>query len=165
MFKDAKKFDIRNPVTGNFISQVDTNKTSDVKLKQLLDQAKDDEIQARLNRSRKRIDKIDDNNNNTNFDDSNVDDDNDDDDDDDDDDDGNNVGGNELRRRYNNLRRPTTIPNDNDEEELLRRYNNLKASRKSKEELLRRYNDLRHTTLVTFTTKKSVIEKEHNDIF
>ena len=94
MFKDAKKFNIQNLVTGNFITQVDTNKTSDAKVKQLLGQAKDDEIQARLNRSRKRIDKSDDNNNNTNFDDSNVDDDN---DDDDDDDDGNNAGGNELR--------------------------------------------------------------------
>ena len=165
MFKDAKNFNIQNLVTGNFITQVDTNKTSDAKVKQLLGQAKDDEIQARLNRSRKRIDKSDDNNNNTNFDDSNVDDDNDDDDDDDDDDDGNNAGGNELRWRYNNLRRLTTIPNYNDEEELLRRYNNLKASRKSKEDLLRRYNDLKHPTLATFATKKSGIQKEHSDIF
>ena len=119
MFKDAKNFNIQNLVTGNFITQVDTNKTSDAKVKQLLGQAKVDETQGTLNRLRKRIHKSDDNNNNnTNFDDSNVDDDNDD-DDDDDDDDGNNVGGNELLRRYNNLRRPTTIPNYNDEEELL----------------------------------------------
>ena len=166
-FKDAKTFDMQNPVTGNLLRQVDTNKTSDAKVKQLLGQAKDDEIQARLNRLRKRIDKSDDNNNNnTNFDDSSVDDDN-----DDDDNDGNNVGGNELLRRCNNLRRPTTIPNNNDEEELLRRYNNLKAPPKSEEELLRRYNDLR--TLFfrgippspPLSLKKPGIEKEHDDIF
>ena len=63
----------------------------------------DDEIQARLNRLRKRIDKSGNNNNNTNFDDSNV-----------DDDDDNNDGGDELRWRYNNLRQPKTIPNDDD---------------------------------------------------
>ena len=79
---------------------------SDAKVKQLLVQAKDEELQARLNRLRKRIDNSDDddddnnnnncntttNNNNINFDDS--------------DDDDNNVGGEELRQRYSNLRRP-----------------------------------------------------------
>ena len=48
-----------------------------------------------------------------------------------------------LRQRNNNIRQPTTIPHDNDEGELLRRYNNLEAPPNSEEELLRRYNDLR----------------------
>ena len=43
-----KKVDIQNPVIGNLLSQVNTNKISDVKVKQFLGQAKDDEIQARL---------------------------------------------------------------------------------------------------------------------
>ena len=126
--KDAKKIDIQNPVIGNLLSQVNMNKISDAKVKQLLGQAKDDEIQARLNKLRKRIDKNGDNNNNTNSDDSDV----------DDDDEDDNDSGDELRWRYNNLRQPTTIPNDNDQEELLRRCNNLKALPNSKEELLRR---------------------------
>ena len=83
----------RSPVVENLLSQVNTNKISDAKVKQLLVQSKDDEIQASLNRLRKIIDKSDDNNNNTNFDDSDVDDDDDD-----------NVSGDELRRIYNNLR-------------------------------------------------------------
>ena len=40
-FKDAKKSDIQNPVMGNSLSQVDENKISDAKVKQLLGQAKD----------------------------------------------------------------------------------------------------------------------------
>ena len=79
--KDAKKIDIQNPVIGNLLSQVNMNKISDAKVKQLLGQAKDDEIQARLNKLRKRIDKNGDNNNNTNSDDSDVDDDDEDDND------------------------------------------------------------------------------------
>ena len=74
------------------MSQVNTNKLSDAKVKQHLGQAKDDEIQAKLNKLRKRTDNSEDNNNNTNFDDSDV------------DHDDNNDGGDELRRRYNNLR-------------------------------------------------------------
>ena len=130
-FKDAKKFDIQNPITGNLLSQVNTNKISDAKVKQLLGQAKDEELQARLDRLRKRIDKSDDDNNNNNninkinFNDS------------DDDDDDNNVGGEELRRRYINLRRLIIPSNDNNEEELFHRYNNLKVLLKNDEELLR----------------------------
>ena len=95
MFKDAKKFDIQNPIIGNLLSQVNANKITDAKVKQLLGQGKDEELQARLDRLRKRIDKSGDddnnnNNNNINFDHS--------------DDDDNNVGGEELRRRYSNLR-------------------------------------------------------------
>ena len=96
------------------------NKIGDAKVKQLFGQVKNDEIQSRLNRLRKRIDKSENNNNNTNFDDSDVGDDADDDDD-------NIDGEDELSRRYNNLRQPSTIQNYNDEEEFLHRYNNLKA--------------------------------------
>ena len=73
-----KKSDIQNPIIGNLLSQVNANKISDAKVKQLLGQAKDEELQARLDRLRKRIDKSDDednnnnNNNNINFDDSNM---------------------------------------------------------------------------------------------
>ena len=89
-FKDAKKFDIQNSIIGNLLIQVNANKISDAKVKQLLGQTKDEELQARLDRLRKRVDKSydDDNNNNSNninFDDS------------DDDDDDNNVGGGKLR--------------------------------------------------------------------
>ena len=70
--KVAEKFDIQNPIIGNLLSQVNANKISDAKVKQLLDQAKDEELQATQDRLRKRIDKSDD------------------DDDDDDDDDNNN---------------------------------------------------------------------------
>ena len=104
-----KKVDIQNAIIGNLLSQVNANKIYDAKVKQLLGQAKDEELQARLDRLRKRIDKSDDddnnnnNNNNINSDDS---------------DDNNNVGGEELRRRYSNLRRPIIPSNDNNEEEL-----------------------------------------------
>ena len=78
MFKDANKIDIQKPIIGNLLSEVNGNKISDSKVKQLLGQAKDEELQARLDRLRKRIDKSDDednnnnNNNNINFDDSNM---------------------------------------------------------------------------------------------
>ena len=104
-FIDAKKIDIQNPIIGTLLSQVNANKISDAKVKQPLSEAKDQELQDRLDRFRKRIDKSDDenNNNNSNFNDSNYDD--------------NDNGGEELRRTYNDLRRPMTIPNDNNEEE------------------------------------------------
>ena len=80
--KDAKNFDIQNPIIGNLSSQVNANKTNDVKVKQLLDQAKNEKLQARIYRLRKRIDKSDDDDNdNINFNDSGDDD---------------NVGGQEL---------------------------------------------------------------------
>ena len=154
-----KKIDIQNPIIGNLLSQVNANKISDAKVKQLLDQAKNEELQPRLDRLRKRIDKSNDddnnnNNNNINFDDS--------------DDDDNNVGGEELRRRYSNLRRPIMPPNDNNEEELFCRYNNLLNN---DEELLRRYNDLR-TPLFRdippsplLPLKRPNIEKGYDDTF
>ena len=40
-FKDAKKFDIQSPVIENLLSQVNANKVSDAKVKQLLGQAKE----------------------------------------------------------------------------------------------------------------------------
>ena len=155
MFKDANKIDIQKPIIGNLLSEVNGNKISDSKVKQLLGQAKDEELQARLDRLRKRIDKSDDddnnNNNNINFDDR---------------DDDNNVDGEELRRRYSNLRRPIIPSNDNNEEELFCRYNNLKAVLNNDEELLRRYNDLR-TPLFrdippspSFPLKRPDIEKD-----
>ena len=158
--KVAEKFDIQNPIIGNLLSQVNANKISDAKVKQLLGQAKDEELQARLDRLRKRIDKSDDddnnNNNNINFDDR---------------DDDNNVDGEELRRRYSNLRRPIIPSNDNNEEELFCRYNNLKAVLNNDEELLRRYNDLR-TPLFRdippsppLPLKRPDIEKDYDDTF
>ena len=160
-FKDAKKFDIHNPIIGNLLSQVNVNKISDAKAKQLLGQSKDEELQDRLDRLRKRIDKSDDDdnnnndNNNLNFDDS--------------DDVDNNVGGGELRRRYSNLRRAIIPSNDNNEEELFRRCSNLKALLNNDEELLRRYSDL--TTPLCrdippsppFPLKRPDIEKDYDD--
>ena len=48
-----KKIDIQNPIIGNLLSQVNANKISDAKVKQLLGQAKDEELQARLDRLRR----------------------------------------------------------------------------------------------------------------
>ena len=102
IFKDAKKFNIQNPIIGTLLSQVNANKISHAKVKELLSQAKDEELQTRLHTLKKRFDN---NNNNINFDDS---------------DDNDNNGG-ELPHRFNNLRY-----NSNDEE-LLHRYNDLRA--------------------------------------
>ena len=60
----------------------------------------------------------------------------------DDDDVNNNDGGDELRRRYDNLRWQR-VSNDNDEEKLLRKYNNLKTPLNNEEEFLRRFNNLK----------------------
>ena len=117
-FKDAKKFDIQNPIIRNLLSQINANKTSDAKVKELLSQAKDEELQTMLDRLKKRIDKSDDNNNNNiNFDDS----------------DDNDSDGEELHRKFNNLRY------NNNDEELLCRYNDLRApipNNSEEEELL-----------------------------
>ena len=110
MFKDEKTFDIQNPIIRNLLSQANGNKINGAKVKQVLGQAKNEELQARLDRLRKRIDKNDEDDN-INFNDG--------------DDDDNNAGGEELRRRYSNLRRPIIPSNDNNDEELLRRCNDL----------------------------------------
>ena len=82
-----KTFDIQNSKIGNLLSRVNANKISNAKLKQLLSEVKDQELQARLDKLKKRIDKSDDddtsNNNNINFNDN-------------DDDDNNNDGREEL---------------------------------------------------------------------
>ena len=46
-FKDANKFIIQNPVIGNLLSQVNANKITDAKVKQLLDTARNEELRAR----------------------------------------------------------------------------------------------------------------------
>ena len=158
-----KTFDIQNSKIGNLLSRVNANKISNAKLKQLLSEVKDQELQARLDKLKKRIDKSDDdddtsNNNNINFNDN--------------DDDDNNDGREELCRRLGNLRLPIIPSNDNNEEELLPRYNNLKASLKNnEEELLRRCNDLR-TPLFRdilpsppLPLKRPDIEEEYDDTF
>ena len=65
-FKDTNKFIIQNPVTGNLLSQVNANKITDAKLKQLLGEAKDEELRARSDRLRKITDNRNDNNDNNN---------------------------------------------------------------------------------------------------
>ena len=40
----SRKFDIQNPIIGNLLSHVNANKISDAKVKQLLGQAKDEEL-------------------------------------------------------------------------------------------------------------------------
>ena len=46
-FKDANKFIIQNPVIGNLLSQVNANKITDAKVKQLLGTARNEELRAR----------------------------------------------------------------------------------------------------------------------
>ena len=145
MFKDAKIFDIQNPIIGNLLNQVNADKISDAKVKQLLGQAKDEELQARLDRLRKKIDESDD--------------------------DYNNAGGEELHPRYSNLRWPIILSNDNNEEELFHRYDNLKAPLNNDEELLRRRNDLRAPLFrdippsSPLPLKRPDIEKYYDDTF
>ena len=82
-----QKTDIQNPIIRNLLSQVNANKISDARVKQLLGQTKDEELQARLDKLKKELIKIindDDNNNNNN----NINSGDSDDDDDDDNDDG-----------------------------------------------------------------------------
>ena len=127
-----------------FIKPSQCKKIGHAKVKQLLVQAKDEELQGRLDRLRKIIDKIDDvdNNNNNNNDDNNN----------------NNIN------FYDR--------NDNDSnvggEELSWRYSNLKAPLSNVEQLLRRYNDLRTPLfwdIPPWPPKRPDIEKDYNDIF
>ena len=83
-----QKTNIQNPIIRNLLSQINAKKISDARVKQLLGQTKDEELQARLDKLKKELIKIindDDNNNNNNNINSG---DSDDDDDDDDNDDG-----------------------------------------------------------------------------
>ena len=65
-FKDAKKIDIQNTIIGNLLSQINASKISDAKVKQILNQTKDQEFQDRLDELRKRIDLDEDDNNSNN---------------------------------------------------------------------------------------------------
>ena len=67
-FKDIKKFDAQNPIIGKVLTQIETSKLSDKKIKKQLGQLKDREIEARLSNLR-RNDNFNNNynNNNNNF--------------------------------------------------------------------------------------------------
>ena len=64
-----QKTNIQNPIIRNLLSQVNAKKINDARVKQLLGQTKDEELQARLDKLKKELIKIindDDNNNNNN---------------------------------------------------------------------------------------------------
>ena len=48
IFKDAKKFDVQNPIVGNLISQVNANQIAEKGVKELFGQAEDGKIRRRL---------------------------------------------------------------------------------------------------------------------
>ena len=67
-FKDIKKFDAQNPIIGKVLTQIETSKLSDKKIKEQLGQLKDREIEARLSNLRRNINfnnKYNHNNNNS----------------------------------------------------------------------------------------------------
>ena len=47
-FKDAKKFDVQNPIIGNIISQVNANQIGEKGVKELFARAEDEKIRRRL---------------------------------------------------------------------------------------------------------------------
>ena len=47
-FKDAKKFDVQNPIIGNIISQVNTNQIREKGVKELFARAEDEKIRRKL---------------------------------------------------------------------------------------------------------------------
>ena len=47
-FKDAKKFDVQNPIIGNIISQVNANQIEEKGVKGLFARAEDEKIRRRL---------------------------------------------------------------------------------------------------------------------
>ena len=51
-FKDIKKFDVQNPITGKVLTEIETSKLSDKKIKEQLVQLKDREIEAQLSKLR-----------------------------------------------------------------------------------------------------------------
>ena len=99
--KDAKQFDIQNPISGHLLTQVNANQLSDKRVKELHGNIKDNEIQRRLDKLRG------DTNNNNDDDDNEVD-----------------IDVDDLLRKYNNLRRqPIPKPRlQKYEDELLHRY-------------------------------------------
>ena len=48
IFKDAKKFDIQNPIIGNIISQVNATQIGEKGVKELFFKAEDEKIRRRL---------------------------------------------------------------------------------------------------------------------
>ena len=48
-FKDAKKFDVQNPIIGNLLSQVNANQIGEKEVKELFSKAEDEKIRRRLN--------------------------------------------------------------------------------------------------------------------
>ena len=55
-FKDAKKFDVQNPIIGNIISQVNANQIREKGVKELFPKAEDEKIRRRLETLRRRDD-------------------------------------------------------------------------------------------------------------
>ena len=53
-FKDAKKFDVQNPVIGNIMSQVNANQLTDAQVKKLLSEGEEAKIRLRLGALRRR---------------------------------------------------------------------------------------------------------------
>ena len=56
-FKDAKKFDVQNPVIGNIINQVNANQIGEKGVKELFAKAEDEKIRRRLEALRRQDDK------------------------------------------------------------------------------------------------------------
>ena len=48
-FKDAKKFDVQNPIIGNLLSQVKANQIGEKEVKELFAKAEDEKIRRRFN--------------------------------------------------------------------------------------------------------------------
>ena len=114
-----KKFDIQNPILGNLFTQVNANQVSDKRVKELLGNIKNDEIQRRLNELRR------DTTNNNNDDDDNI---NFNFHDGDDDVNDGEMDADDLLNKYDNVRRlPILKPRSQKyEDELLHRYDRLK---------------------------------------
>ena len=53
-FKDAKKFDVQNPVIGNIMSQVNANQLTEAQVKKLLSEGEEAKIMLRLGALRRR---------------------------------------------------------------------------------------------------------------
>ena len=53
-FKDAKKFDVQNPIIGNIISQVNANQIGEKGVKELFARAEDEKIRRRLEALKRR---------------------------------------------------------------------------------------------------------------
>ena len=144
--KDAKKFDIQKLILGNLLTQVNANQVSNKRIKELLANIKDDEIQRRLDELKRDANNNNDDDDNINF----YFNDGDDDDNDDD------MDADDLLRKYDILRRhPVPKPRPQKyEDELLHRYNRLKL-KTDENDLLRKFDRLKKTSVLqhsSFTT-------------